>query len=332
MSSWLVGLSLLVGVLAHGPSVASANDSAFVHVVRPGETLASIAQRYYGDARRESVLVAENGLTTHGGAAIVVGLRLVIPWVSYHRVAAGESWASVATEHYGDPRRAGALIDANPQVSGNQPDEGAELLVPYPLRHVARQGDTMRRVALSYFGDQTESTRLMRFNSARRQRLARGQIVLVPLDDLLLSEEGRAVIAEATGETPTGGEVRALQTRINAQLPELREHVRVGRYAQAVALGNRLLGAGDLTGNQIVTIHRELGTAFVALDRPALAVEAFVHALEAQPDLELDSARTSPTVLAAMAAAREQLIARRSEPAGDAGAGADAGVPDASTP
>ena len=53
--------------------VARADGSFFVHVVRPGETLASIAQRYYGDPRRESVLVAENGLTTQGGAAIVVG-------------------------------------------------------------------------------------------------------------------------------------------------------------------------------------------------------------------------------------------------------------------
>ncbi len=60
-----------------------------VHVVRPGETLASIAERYYGDPRRESVLVAENGLTSEGGSAIVVGLRLSIPTVSYHRVKEG---------------------------------------------------------------------------------------------------------------------------------------------------------------------------------------------------------------------------------------------------
>ena len=148
----------------------------------------------------------------------------------------------------------------------------------------------------------------------------------------MLSDEGRAVISEATGEAPTGGEVRALQTRINEQLPELREHVREGRYAEAVGLGNRLLGAGDLTGNQIVTIHRELGTAFVALDRTLLAVDAFVEALERQPDLELDSARTSPTVLAAMATARERLISRSSVPADDAGPDTDAGTPDASTP
>ncbi len=316
-------------VVGSATSIARADGSAYVHVVRPGETLASIAQRYYGDARRESVLVAENGLTTQGGAAIVVGLRLVIPWVSHHRVQASESWAQIATQHYGDPRRASELIQANPQVSGPQPDEGAELLVPYPLRHVARQGDTMRRVAQTYYGDQGEAARLMRFNSLRRQRLSRGQVVLVPLSDLVLSDEGRQVIEEATGETVTGGEVRALQMRINEQLPTLREHVERGRYAEAVALGNRLLGAGELTGNQVVTIQRELAVAYVALERSDLGVQAFLRALERQPDLELDSRRTSPTVLRAFSRARNRLAQRRArvQGASDGGTATDAGVP-----
>ena len=37
---------------------------------------------------------------------------------------------------------------------------------------------------------------------------------------------------------------------------------------------------GDLTGNQIVTIQRELGTALVALGRRDLAQEAFVTAVD----------------------------------------------------
>src|SRR5690606_13519997 len=183
-------LALAASLLATIPLSARADGPAYVHVVRPGETLASIAQRYYGDARRENVLVSENGLMTQGGAAIVVGLRLTVPRVSHHRVSAGETWAQIATQHYGDPRRASELIGANPQIGGAQPDVDAELLVPYPLRHVARQGDTMRRVAQLYYGDQGEASRLMRFNAMRRQRLSRGQVVLVPLADLALSDEG----------------------------------------------------------------------------------------------------------------------------------------------
>jgi LysM repeat protein len=316
---------LVVLVLFAGRALA---DDGYVHVVRPGETLASIANHYYGDERRESVLVAENGLNTQGGAAIVVGLRLVIPRVAYHRVAAGQTWAQIATEHYGDPRRASAIIDANPQVSGAQPDEGAELLVPYPLRHVARQNDTMRRIAQMYYGDAAEgTTRLMRFNASRRQRLSRGQIVLVPLDNLVLSEEGRQAIETHTEAPVETGELRSLQANINAELPTLREHVRRGRYPEAIAVGNRLLGSGELTGNQIVTIQRELASAYVALDREDLAITAFLAALEHQPDLELDSRRTSPTILRAFTTARERLTARP-DAAGDAGV-PDAGVPGA---
>jgi LysM repeat protein len=318
-------MKLVIAILLLLASSASANGPAFIHVVRPGETLASIAQRYYGDARRESVLVAENGLTTQGGAAIVVGLRLVIPVVSYHRVQAGETWAQIATQHYGDPRRVSALIEANPQVQTAQPDVGAELLVPYPLRHVCRQNDTIRRVAGLYYGDEGEAARLLRFNAIRgRGRLSRGQIVLVPLPNLLLSDEGRRVIADATGESPEAGDVRDMQADINAQLAPLRDHVQRGRYAEAVALANRLLGGGQLTGNQLVTIQRELAFAYVALDRADLAIDAFYVALGQQPDLEVDSQRTSPRVLDAFRQARERFAHRPPQVT------TDGGVPDAS--
>jgi LysM repeat protein len=306
------------------PAVALAEFPAFVHVVREGETLASIAQRYYGDPRRESVIVAENGLETQGGARIVLGLRLVVPAVTYHRVASGETWGGIAERYYGTPGRAFVIQDANPSVEGGQPPEGAELLVPYPLRHVADQRDTVQRIAQTYYDDAQAARTLRRFNDLRSTRLTRGQVILVPLADLVMSDEGRRIVAAATpmaAPPADGGDVRELQERISAELPALLESVRRGRYIEAVALGNRLLGAGELTGNQIVTIQRALAVAYVALDRSDLAIAAFDEALRRQPDLELDSRRTSPTVLAAFEAAR-----RRGVRATTAAAPDDAGV------
>ncbi|MEO0323001.1 MAG: LysM domain-containing protein [Myxococcota bacterium] len=301
---------LLVALVLALPAFAAAQatEGTFTHVVRDGETLASIAQSYYGNPRRETVLVAENGLTAQGGAPIRVGQRLTVPFVTYHEVQAGETWPELARRFYGDARRAFALIEANGGSASEQPDEGAELLVPYPLRHVTTQGQNVVRVASVYYpgGSREDARRVRRFNNLRTMRLTRGQIVLVPVASLTLTEEGRGAIAEATGVAPRAGEVRELQASIDAELPELEEHVRRGRFPEAVALGNRFLGSRQLTGNQMVTVQRQLATAFVALGRNDLAVAAFLAALERQPDLELDSLTTSPTVLAAFQRAQAQ--------------------------
>jgi len=321
VSALAAGGALVAAVFLAG---SAQGDEAYQHVVREGETLASIAERYYGDPRRENVLVSENGLTAQGGAPIEVGLRLLVPHVSYHRVSQGESWSVIARRFYGDPRRAFVIVEANDASQSEQPAEGTELLIPYPLRHVTGQNETLQRVAKAYYGNggRDETRRLRRFNNLRTNRIARGQIVLVPLEDLRLSDEGRGAIEEFTGRAPPAGESRELQARIDQELPELLEHVRRGRFTEAVQLGNRLLGAQALTGNQIVTIQRELGTAYVALGRVDLAVHAFREALQRQPDLQLDTIRTSPLVMRAFQRAKQR--GSGSPPADEADDGADA--------
>jgi LysM domain len=282
-----------------------------VHVVRPSETLASIAELYYGDPRRESALVAENGLASDGGSAIVVGLRLTVPTVRYHRVLAGETWAELAERYYGDVRRAFALIEANNAPSGKQPDVGAELLIPHPLRYVGGH-DPVRQAAKDFFDGGTKAMQMVRrFNGLRAGRVPRGTILLLPVQNLVLSAQGRR-LAEAQGVAQAAaGETRDKQLKVNEELPRLREDVQRGRYVEAVSLANRLLGLGQLTGNQLVTIQRELGTALIALDREDLATEAFKVMLEQQPDVELGLGDTSPRVLRVLEAAKLALAAVR---------------------
>lgn len=326
---WCTALALALFASLEPTSEAHA-DASYAHVVRSGETLASIAQRYYGDPRRESVIVAENGLDAQGGAPIVRGLRLRIPFVTYHRVAEGETWQGLAERFLGSPRRAFALIAANEGTASEQPPVGAELLIPYPLRHVTTQSENLPRVATLYFGDDAASVRnLRRYNGLRGIRLSRGQLLLIPLADLVLSEEGRHIIEEETGVAPPAGDVRAMQAQVSAELPTLRAHVRGGRFTEAVALGNRLLGTGVLTGNQVVSIQRELGTAYVALARADLAVDAFGAAIARQPDLQLDQLSTSPIVLEAFQQAQVAHRAARTAEAIEEGADAGEALPSA---
>lgn len=311
---------LLLAALSTLAAAAAAQvGGGFQHVVREGETLASIAERYYGDPRRESVLVAENGLTVGGGAPIQVGLRLQIPYVTYHIVGEGETWAELAARFYGDSRRAFVLIEANHGSSSEQPDAGAQLVVPYPLRHIAAQNENVARVAKVYYGPGIEGARrLRRFNGRRSNRLTRGEVLLVPLSDIALSEEGRNIVQEATGQAPESDDLRELQARIDTELPQLHELLRRGRFTEAVALGNHLLGARFLTGTQIVGIQTDLATAYVALRRDDLAVQAFRAALDRQPDLRLPDLRTSPTVMRAFREAQDMTRSDGEEEGEDA--------------
>src|SRR5271156_1498824 len=83
--------------------------SAFTHIVKPGETLAQIAVRVYGDAKKETIIAGANALDSQGGSAPVSGMHLEIPAPGHHRVVAGESWTDLALQYLGDAKRADVL-------------------------------------------------------------------------------------------------------------------------------------------------------------------------------------------------------------------------------
>ncbi len=235
---------------------------------------------------------------------LLPGTWLFVPVVSFYRVEKDETWKSIALRFYGKEARAAALVDANKGNRRVQPDEGAELLVPYPLRHVVAPGETLAKIAKLYMPDTpTSLKRLRQFNPGAR--IERGRVVLVPLFDLRLAGDGRAEAASAFTRAAGGGASKEAQDAVEASLPDLIRQVEEARFAEAVALGNRLLGAQPLTSAQVVTIQQELGVAYVALDRDDLAEASFRAALALQPNLELDTVRTSPRVLEAFNRAKQ---------------------------
>ena len=276
----------------------------YTHAVQEGDTLASIAQRYYGDPTREAVLGEANRMKGPGTNGLVPGSWIFVPMVSFYRVSKDETWKSIATRFYGVPERAATLIEANKGNRRVEPDEGSEFLVPYPLRHVVAPGETLAKIAKTYLPDSPLSVKRLRaFNPGAR--IERGQVVLVPLFDLRLAGEGQSQASAAFMLAARGGAAKAAQDEVESALPKLIEQVEKAQFAEAVALGNRLLGTQSLSSTQVVTIEKELAVAYVALERADLAEASFRAALALQPNLELDTVRTSPRVLEAFNRAKQ---------------------------
>ena len=111
---------------------------AFTHVVRVGETLALLAERFYGDARRETVLVGANALDTQGGTVITAGMRLEIPAPGHHTVVQGEvTWADLALTWLGTNDMARTELLAHRQqgrAMGSRPSKGKRSRSPRSSR------------------------------------------------------------------------------------------------------------------------------------------------------------------------------------------------------
>lgn len=288
-------LSLVAVALA-----ASTDAHGFIHIVRPGETLSQIATRMYGDARKELIIADANALDVQGGSVIVPGMRLEIPACSYHRVLERETWPSIARDELGDSGRADELALVNDAVPWIAPSPEQEVKIPYVLTHIAAEGETTTRLANRYLGDANKGWTLDAFNGRKQWKLVRGDVVLVPLSSVDLTETGKheAAQADVRARSQGAGASLELQRKVDGELPLLLADVRAGRYIEAITRGARLLGTTDSSKAQLATIHRAMLEAYVALDAHAAAQAACTEWLKNEPRPVLDPITVSPKIRA----------------------------------
>lgn len=279
--------------------------SAFSYVVAPGETLAQVSTTFYGTSKNETVLVGANALDARGGSAIVPGEPLEIPAPSYHRVAKEVAWAELARVYLGDARRADTLARANGMVAWTPPAIGQEIVVPAVIAVLATEADSMPQLAKRYLGDVNRAWELNAYNGRRgEQNVVRGDVILIPLVELALTEEGKKAAREAADRIATegGGIAYQAQRRAEPDIPPMLADLRAGRYVDAVAKGNRLLGYGELTKPQLAAIHRALVEAYVALDAPGLAAGSCAAWRTNVEEPSLEPRLVSPKIRAACGA------------------------------
>jgi hypothetical protein len=281
-------------------TLIATDAAAFSHVVSQGETLAQLAIKVYGTPRFEVAIAGANALDAHGGSAIVPGQKIEIPAPSHHRVNEGETWFQLSRIYLGDPQRAATLARANGGVPWVLPVPNQEVEIPAVVAHIAAENETMVTLAQRYLGDPNKEWELFMYNFRKpEQRLNRGDVVLVPLPDLALTEEGKkaARLAAERVRTEGGGQAYEAQRRAESDIPPLYADVRAGRYVGAVAKGNKLLGSGELTKPQLGAIYRALLEAYVALDAHGQASgTCALWKANVGGDAKLDPRTTSPKI------------------------------------
>jgi phage tail protein X len=277
------------------------NASAFPYIVQKGDTLASIAERFYGRIQHEKILVSANALDAQGGSPIVPGMRLEVPAVAHHRVQRGDTWAKLAAELLGAPSRADVLAIANGTSPWLPPEDGAEIAVPYNLLIIVSGGETIVTIAYKFMGDMNKAWVLDHYNMLKGRRLARGDVVLVPLTDLELTAKGKAALEQSSALScsEAAGDARKNQRRVGAELPALIADIKGGRYVDAVTRGNKFLASGSLSKPQRAVVQRQLLEAYVALESPGLATAACGEWRKHDPAAKLDPVMISPKVMAA---------------------------------
>ncbi len=288
------------------PLCAGAEAAAFTHVVQKGDTLAGIAERYYGRIQYEQLLVAANLLDSQGGSPIRPGMRLEIPALGHRRVHKTDTWASLAQELLGQASRSDVLAIANGTNPWLPPPNGAEIVVPYNLTLIAAGDENIVQLAYRFLGDKNKAWVLDRYNDLRGRAIRRGDVLLIPLSDLPLTKEGKQAARAAAADTCSQGEGQTLdaQRRVQAELPALLSDVRSGRYVEAVRRGSQFLSSGELTEPQLAVIHRQLLESYAALEAHGLAALACAEWRKHDPKAMLDPARLSPKIIRACEAAK----------------------------
>jgi hypothetical protein len=296
-------IRIALAVVALLFTLLPSSAAAFDHIVQKGETLASIAEKYYGRIQFEKLLVAANALDAQGGSPIVRGMRLEVPALGHRRVKPGDTWAVLAEELLGAADRSDVLSLANDSSPWLTPETGAEIVVPYNLRVLVSQNDTITGLSYKFLGDRNKAWIVDRYNALKGRRLVRGDVVLIALTDLPLTAAGKAAATRAAGAacTESMGETRAAQRKVQAEIPALIADVKSGRYVDAVSRGVRFLGSGSLTQGELAKVHRQLLEAYAALDAVGLAAAACSEWRKADPAADLSPTRLSPKLLTACA-------------------------------
>jgi hypothetical protein len=296
-------------------------DRSIQVTLSAAEPASQLAVRYYGSSSEARAILLANGLPALGRRLpkLPAGKTIRLPTSWSYRIRPGDTWSQLAADYLGDGAKGAFLARLNHKPEKQEAPRGHVILIPAVLEADGAGGLRLERLAALLLDLPERDSRVAAqaawirdFNGLGPGERAARRRILLPLPGLRLL--GWYVPTSLPTEDP-GAARRAAQG-----IEEARADLRKGRFVEALARTGTIAAGEGLAPGLRAELHLVRCTAFVALGRPILALDAAKSALSARPGWKLDPVQVSPKVVAVFDQARKAPSARPS-PAGPMGGG-----------
>jgi len=274
------------------------SHGAGTHTIQRGETLAKIAQTYYGDPRKALVLMAFNHIKD--SRTLVPGQAIVLPEIRFHRVQPGDTLALIAKKYLNDATKHRGLAHLNHVKDPRSLPQGMMMTIPVEIGYTLKKGDSLSSVAQEYYGDMHAYTLIALYNNIPDPTtLEPGTHLTLPIPDLRILRERKEnqSSTQPPSEIPPSRGMPYLDSGVEGYFR--------GEYLEAVADIQQAISVGLEKREELSKAFRFLAYAYVALDKPERAKDSFRQALEVDPTLELDPVYVSPKIMEVFREAKE---------------------------
>ncbi len=270
--------------------VASDGWPMTYHALRPGETVAEVANAYYGDRDKAIILLRYNRLPDP--KKILPGTKIAIPQTIRYIVKEGDTLAKLAHRFLGDQRRHQVLASINHLDSPQALTIGSTLKIPFDIPHIVKRGESLAMIAHRYYGDPNQFKLIASYNFMTEARAIKpGVEILIPIVDLVVRAK-----PSPPGQSPKV----LLLSEEQLGFPWLEKGIHLyfaGEYGAAVQNLTEALKRGLKRKDDMCKTYRFLAYCHITLGEKDLGKKAFKKALAIRPSLKLDPTYTSPKIM-----------------------------------
>jgi LysM repeat protein len=292
-----IGFSL---VLVSFLTVTSTLDAAErSHTVQKGESLTSIAAKFYGDREHFREITLYNRISDP--SLIRPGQRIKLPYSTMVTLGKGESLSMVAKREWGNAKLYPILAAANGLRSPEAVPAGTRLVVPVMVPYTLKRGESLSEVADNFYGNPKAYTSIALASGVSDPgRVSPGTKLKVPLV-LKRSTSGSTKKTAVSGKatpSPETAKSRSKKERPatpNKGLARAGEAYRGGDYGKARDLVSQALP--DLRGTERAEALRLLASCQYAFGDRKKALASLRESYILEPGYEPQPAMVNPDLM-----------------------------------